>query len=485
MAATPKTLASAAEGLAQESVSAVELTQACLERIQAFDSKVQSFLTVDAEGALAQAKASDARRAKGEARSPLDGVPLGLKDLFCTQGLRTTAGSKILDGYVPVEDGTLVKRLRGAGAVILGKQNLDQFGMGSSNEHSGFFTTKNPWNLARTPGGSSGGSAAAVAARFCFGALGTDTGGSIRLPAAFTNTVGLKPTYGRLSRLGVIAYASSLDCPGPMARTVGDVAMLLEVLAGHDPGDSTSAPEPKPELSGIDGAVKGLKVGLPKEYFEAGIDPQVAKAVRDAAQALESQGASLVEVSLPHTRYALPTYYLLACAEASSNLARYDGVRYGPREAGAKSLRELYEKTRSALFGDEVKLRLLLGTFALSAGYADQFYRRAQKARTVIARDFTKVFEQVDVLLSPAAPTPAFELGAKSKDPLAMYQMDVLTLPASLAGLPAASVPAGFSSEKLPIGAQLVGKPFEEATVLRAARAIERARPYFDQEPVL
>ncbi|MBX7102138.1 MAG: Asp-tRNA(Asn)/Glu-tRNA(Gln) amidotransferase subunit GatA [Myxococcaceae bacterium] len=483
-AVTELTLSALSLELEAGRVSSVEATRGCLDRIAALDGQVKAFLAVDPAQALASAAASDARRAQGKRLGPLDGVPLGLKDLFCTTDFPTTAGSKILEGYRAPFDATVVARLRAAGAVFLGKQNLDQFGMGSSTEHSGAFPSHNPYALDRTPGGSSGGSAAALAARFCFGALGTDTGGSIRQPAALTNTVGLKPTYGRLSRSGVVAYASSLDCPGPMARTARDVAMLYQATAGADPDDSTSLRQALPPLT-LDAGVKGLRIGLPAEYFGGGIEPEVEALVRACAQALERQGASLVPVSLPHTRFALPTYYLLACAEASSNLARYDGVRYGPRAAGATSLKDLYEKTRSAFFGDEVKRRLLLGTFALSAGYYDAYYRKAQRARTVIARDFTQAFGQVDLLLGPTSPAPAWRLGEKLEDPLRMYQMDALTLPASLAGLPAASVPAGFTAQGLPVGAQLIGPAFEEARVLQAAVALETAHPWHQKAPVL
>ncbi|MHB8879260.1 MAG: Asp-tRNA(Asn)/Glu-tRNA(Gln) amidotransferase subunit GatA [Myxococcaceae bacterium] len=466
--------------------SSVEATRACLARIEAVDGKVRAFLKVDAEGALAAAGASDRRRAAKRPAGALDGVPVALKDLFVTEGLTTTAGSKILEGFVPPYDGTAVRLLKEAGLPIVGKLNLDEFAMGSSTEASGFHPTHNPWDLSRSPGGSSGGSAAAVAAREVFGALGTDTGGSIRQPAALTNLVGLKPTYGRVSRYGVVAFASSLDQPGPLTRTVADCAALLQVLAVHDPLDSTSSSEPAPDYqAGLDDGVAGLKLGLPKEYFTDGMDPEVEAAVRGAAREYERLGAKVVEVSLPHTRYALAAYYLIAPAEASSNLARYDGVRYGLRAQGVKGLKELYARTREQGFGPEVKRRIMLGTYALSAGYYDAYYLKAQKVRTLIRRDFEGAFAGVDAIIAPTSPVPAFKLGEKVSDPLSMYLMDVFTLPCNLAGLPGLSVPCGFTGAGLPIGLQILGRHFDEARVLRIARAFEREHDFGARKPVL
>ncbi len=470
--------------LASREVSSVEATAACLGRIRSVDPKVRAFLHVDERGALAAAEASDRRRSQGRPLGPLDGVPIALKDLFLTEGLPTTAASKILEGFVAPYDGTAARLLKEAGLPILGKLNMDEFAMGSSTESSGFFPTRNPYDLERTPGGSSGGSSAAVAARMVFGALGTDTGGSIRQPAALTNIAGLKPTYGRVSRYGVIAFASSLDQVGPMARTVADVAALLNVIARHDPLDSTSAKLVAPDyLAELERGVKGLTLGLPREYFVEGIDPAVEAAVRGAAKVYERLGAQIVDVSLPHTRYALATYYIIAPAEASANLARYDGIRYGRRAKGAKGLRELYEKTRAQGFGPEVKRRIMLGTYALSAGYYDAYYLKAQKVRTLIRRDFEEAFEAVDAILSPTSPVPAFRLGEKVDDPLAMYLMDVLTLPCNLAGLPGLSVPCGFTPSGLPIGLQILGKPFDEANVLRIGRAFERETEHYKRKP--
>jgi len=465
--------------LAAGEVSSVEVTRACLARVAQVDGKVKAFLRLDEKGALASAEASDARRKAGSPASPLDGVPIGLKDLFLTEGVATTAGSRILEGFIPPYDSTVVGLLKQAGLPIVGKLNMDEFAMGSSNESSAYGPTHNPWALDRTPGGSSGGSAAAVAAREVFGALGTDTGGSIRQPAAFTNLVGLKPTYGRVSRYGVIAYASSLDQVGPMARTVADTAALLQLIARHDPLDSTSAPVETPDYrQDLEGGVRGLKLGVPREYFIEGMDPEVEATVRQAMAAYERLGATLVEVSLPHTKYALATYYLLAPAEASSNLARYDGVRYGLRAKDAKGLREMYGQSRDRGFGAEVKRRIMLGTYALSAGYYDAYYLRAQKVRTLIRQDFTKAFEQVDAILSPASPVPPFKLGEKTDNPLSMYLMDVFTLPCNLAGLPGLSLPCGFTKSNLPIGLQILGKPFDEARLLRIARAFEREHDF-------
>ena len=461
--------------LAARSLSPEALLEASLARIRALDGKVHAFLRLTTDEALAAARASGQRRAAGKALGPLDGVPIALKDIFCMSGVETTSGSKILRGYVPPYDATVVRKLKQAGAVIVGKLNMDEFAMGSSTENSAFGPTMNPWDLARTPGGSSGGSAAAVAARMVPGAFGTDTGGSIRQPAALVGCVGLKPTYGRVSRFGVIAFASSLDQVGPFAQDVRGVALLLNAVAGHDENDQTSSTRPVPDYAkALDLGVRGLRIGVPGEYFGEGLAPEVEKAVRAGIEKLRGLGCEIREISLPHSPHAIATYYLVATAEASSNLARYDGVRYGHR-AQANQLLEMYEKTRAEGFGAEVKRRIMLGTYALSAGYYDAYYLRAQKVRTLIRRDFDRAFESVDAVLSPTSPTTAFRLGEKMDDPLAMYLNDVYTVPANLAGLPGISVPCGFDSRRLPIGLQLIGRPFDEDTLLRIAHAAEPA----------
>jgi aspartyl-tRNA(Asn)/glutamyl-tRNA(Gln) amidotransferase subunit A len=456
-------------------LSAREVTAAHLDRIAAIDPRLGAFLHVDRDGALARADAIDAELAAGRDPGPLAGVPIALKDILVTRGVPTTAGSKILAGWIPPYDATVVERLRAAGAVLLGKLNMDEFAMGSSTENSAFFPCRNPWDLERVPGGSSGGSAAAVAAGLCAASLGTDTGGSIRQPASLCGVVGLKPTYGRVSRWGVIAFASSLDQVGPLARSVADAALLFEVIAGFDPRDSTSIDEPAPRLSGaLTAETRGLTIGRPRELDLPGIDPEVRRAVDAALSLLEDHGARVREISLPHVVHALPTYYLVAPAEASSNLARYDGVRYGLR-ASSHSLNEMYARSRGAGFGDEVKRRIMLGTFALRSGYYDAYYKKAQQVRALIAEDYRAAFREVDLVASPTSPTPAFKLGEKSSDPMAMYLTDVFTLSANLAGLPGISVPCGLSAGGLPIGLQLVGKPLDEATLIRAAAAYERA----------
>jgi aspartyl-tRNA(Asn)/glutamyl-tRNA(Gln) amidotransferase subunit A len=478
-----RTLTAAAEALAAGEVTAVGLTEACLARIDALDPGLNSFVHLARETALAAAAASDARRARGETLGPLDGVPVAVKDIFCTEGLPTTAASRILEGYVPPYDATAVARLKAAGAVILGKLNMDEFAMGSANVHSAFGPCKNPWDPARTPGGSSGGSAAAVAARLCFGTLGTDTGGSIRQPAALTGTVGLKPTYGRVSRYGVIAFASSLDQVGPFGRTVADVAALLGIVAGHDVADSTSVDRPVPDYrAALTGRVDGLTLGVPREYLQGGIEPEVEAAVRAAIAWYADAGAEIVEVSLPHTDYGIACYYLIAPAEASSNLARYDGIRYG-RRVSAETLAETYTRTRTEGFGDEVKRRLMLGTYALSAGYYDAYYLKAQKVRALVKQDFDAAFETVDALLTPTSPTVAWPLESRKGDPLAMYLADVFTVGANLAGLPGLSLPCGFSSEGLPIGLQILGRPFDESTILRLGHAYEQAHDWHARAP--
>jgi len=455
-------------------LSSVEATKAMLERIEAVEPRVGSFITVTPEQALAAAAAADQRIARGECH-PLTGIPLAIKDIFLTEGIRTTCGSRILDNFIPPYSATSWEKLRDLGAVLLGKLNQDEFAMGSSNESSAYGSTRNPWDTTRIPGGSSGGSAAAVAARQAIATLGTDTGGSIRQPASHCGCVGLKPTYGRVSRYGVIAYASSLDQVGPLTRDVADCAVMLEAIAGHDPKDSTSVDMPVPGYSaGIANGVKGLKIGLPKEYFIAGLDPDVQKAMDAAIATYRSLGAEFVDISLPHTDYAVATYYLVATAEASSNLARYDGVRFGHR-AEADGLLDMYTRSRSEGFGAEVKRRIMLGTYALSSGYYDAYYVKAQKVRTLIMNDFITAFASVDVMLTPVAPTPAFKIGEKVNDPLQMYLSDIFTIPVNLAGTCALSLPAGFSASGLPIGLQLIGKPFGEETILRAGHAFEQA----------
>jgi aspartyl-tRNA(Asn)/glutamyl-tRNA(Gln) amidotransferase subunit A len=481
---TSLTLASAAGRLHRCEISAVELTEACLERISATEPTLHAFLTVSEEEARRQAAAADERLRAGEPLSTLDGIPLALKDVFITRGVRTTAASRILEGFVPPFDGTAVARLRRAGAVFIGKTNCDEFAMGSSTENSAFGPSRNPWDLERVPGGSSGGSAVAVAASQCLGALGTDTGGSVRLPASFCGVVGLKPTYGRVSRYGIVAYASSLDQVGPFARDVRDAAILLEAIAGHDAMDSTSARIPVPSYQNALGTELGaVRLGVPREYFQEGMQPEVDSCVREAIAALESLGATVETISLPHTAYAIAIYYLIATAEASSNLARYDGIRYGRRAMGTQSLIDTYRRSREEGFGTEVKRRIMLGTYALSAGYYDAYYGKAQKARTLVRRDFEQAFERCDVLVAPTAPTTAFRLGEKLGDPLTMYLSDVLTISVNLAGLPGISIPCGVDADGLPIGLQLIGRPFGEETLLRAAYAYEHSTDWHARRP--
>ncbi|MBI4509815.1 MAG: Asp-tRNA(Asn)/Glu-tRNA(Gln) amidotransferase subunit GatA [Deltaproteobacteria bacterium] len=466
-------------------ISARELTRAYLDRIAALDATLGSYLLVDDAGALAAAAEIDKAIARGEKVGPLAGVPLALKDIFVTRGMETTSGSKILKGWLPPYDGTAVARLKQAGAVLLGKLNMDEFAMGSSNENSSVKKCRNPWDFERVPGGSSGGSAAAVAAALCAGSLGTDTGGSIRQPASLCGIVGLKPTYGRVSRYGVIAFASSLDQVGPMTRTVEDAAYLLEIIAGHDPLDSTSINSPVPRYrEACREGVKGLTIGIPDEYFVPGMDPEVESAVRKAIKDLESLGARIEPIRLPHTEYAVACYYLIATAEASSNLARFDGVRYGLRVAGPKtSLQDMYCQTRGEGFGLEVKRRIMLGTFALRSGYYDAYYKKAQQVRTLIKRDFDEALARVDVIATPASPTPAFKLGEKTENPLEMYLADIFTISCNLAGLPGISVPCGFTKNGLPIGIQFLGKPLAETTLLRTAAAYERHAGWYKRRP--
>jgi aspartyl-tRNA(Asn)/glutamyl-tRNA(Gln) amidotransferase subunit A len=476
---TAFTLAEARDALKAKKISSEELTAALIKAVEQA-RPLNAYVTETPEKALAMAKASDARLAKGEG-GPLEGLPLAIKDLFCTKGVRTTAGSKILGNFVPPYESTVTQNLWNAGAVMLGKTNMDEFAMGSSNETSTHGPVFNPWraknsNANLVPGGSSGGSSAAVAAGLCLAATGTDTGGSIRQPAAVTGTVGLKPTYGRCSRWGIVAFASSLDQAGPMTQTVRDAAILLKSMASVDPKDSTSVNLPVPDYeSELVGGIKGLKVGIPREYRMDGAPPEIAALWDKGAEWMKAQGAEIIEISLPHTKYALPTYYIVAPAEASSNLARYDGVRFGYRAKGAHDITDLYEKSRANGFGPEVQRRILIGTYVLSAGYYDAYYARAQKLRTLIARDFTEAYKKCDVILTPATPGPAFAVGDKSDDPVAMYLNDVFTVTVNLAGLPGLAVPAGLTASGLPLGLQLIGKAFDEGTVLRAGLAIERA----------
>jgi aspartyl-tRNA(Asn)/glutamyl-tRNA(Gln) amidotransferase subunit A len=469
-----------AEKVRRGETTAERVAAEALDRIDAVRD-LGAFLHVARDAALARARDVDVRRARGEALGALAGVPIGVKDAICTRGMPTTAGSRILEGYVPPYDAAVVERLLAADAVVVGKTNMDEFAMGSSNENSAYGPARNPWDPERTPGGSSGGSAAAVASRAVPCALGSDTGGSIRQPASLSGTVGIKPTYGRVSRYGLIAFASSLDQIGPLATDVRGAARLLSVLAGHDGRDATSLDEADVPAGALEAAcdrgVKGLRVGLPAEYFAEGLDPEVAASVRDAVKALESRGCTVRDVKLPHTRYAVATYYVLATAEASSNLARFDGVRYGLRVERPRDLRAMYGATREEGFGAEVKRRILLGTFVLSAGYYDAYYLKAQRVRTLVRRDFEAAFRDVDVLCSPVSPTPAFCLGEKAADPLAMYLSDVYTLPASLAGLPAMSVPCAPTKAGLPVGLHVVARPLDEATMLAVGAACEADFP--------
>ena len=476
------TIEQAAELLAKKQISSVELTRASLERIRDTDAQISSFITVTEDVAIAQAKAADERRGRGETGALL-GIPVGIKDIILTKGIRTTAGSKILHNFIAPYDATVTRRLRDAGAVCVGKLNCDEFAMGSSTENSAYQVTRNPWDTQRVPGGSSGGSAAAVAAHQCLGTLGTDTGGSIRQPAACCGVVGIKPTYGRVSRYGVIAYASSLDQVGPMTQTVTGCAHLLGVIAGHDAHDSTSVDRSVPDyVARLDGSVKGVRIGIPREYFVEGMQPEVEHAVRAAVRLLEQLGATVADVSLPHTEYAIPAYYLIATAEASSNLARYDGIKYGLRTAESEGLLGMYQRTRASGFGTEVKRRIMLGTYALSAGYYDAYYLKAQKIRTLIRRDFEQVLATQDVIVTPTAPTTAFRIGEKTSDPLQMYLSDIFTISVNLAGLPGLSLPCGFDSAGLPIGLQIIGRPFEEERVFQTAYAYEQATDWHSRE---
>jgi len=479
--------------LGQREITSRQLTEAVLERIRQVDGRVRAYVTVTEDVALQQAEEADARLARGDV-TPLTGIPVCIKDVICTRGVRTTCSSRILENFVPPYDAHVTERLRAAGAVMVGKSNMDEFAMGSSTENSGFFPTHNPWDLERVPGGSSGGSAAGVAAGECLFALGSDTGGSIRQPASLCGVAGLKPTYGRVSRFGLVAFASSLDQIGPLARDVRDCALAMDFIAGYDPRDSTSAPMEVPDFTAaLGGDLAGLRVGVPKEYFPEGMDAGVRQVISEAVGVVEGLGASVDwEVSLPSTGYALACYYIIAPSEASANLARYDGVKYGFSYQEGESMWENMEKTRQHGFGDEVKRRIMLGTYALSAGYYDAYYLKAQKVRTLIRREFDAAFQSCDVLACPVSPTPAFRLGEKVDDPFQMYLSDVCTLPINIAGLPAISVPAGFvlagggpEGQRLPVGLQLIGRPFDEATVLRAAYAFQEATEWHKARPPL
>ena len=477
------TLHDAGEKLRKHELSSQELTLAAFQRISETDDKVHAYITLCRDAALAQAREADERLKQDGNAQPLLGIPIAVKDNFLTRGLRTTCASKILGDFMPPYDATVIKHIRDAGAVITGKTNLDEFAMGSSAENSAFFPTRNPWNMERVPGGSSGGSAAAVAADQCVAALGTDTGGSIRQPAAFCGVVGLKPTYGRVSRYGIIAFASSMDQVGPITKDVRDCALMLEAIAGHDPADSTSTDRSVPRYSdALTGDVKGLRLGVPKEYFISGIAPEVEHAVRDAIRLLETNGAVVEEISLPHTEYAVAVYYIVATAEASSNLARYDGMRFGHR-AGAKDLLETYMLSREEGFGPEVKRRIMLGTYALSAGYYDAYYLKAQGVRALIKQNFDAAFQRCDAIITPTAPSTAFKIGEKIEDPLQMYLSDIYTISVNLAGLPALSLPCGFDGDGMPIGLQIIGKHFDEATILRLAYAYEQATEWHKRKP--
>jgi len=473
------------EMLMRKEVTSREITESVLKRIAKVEDRIHAFITLTPDVARQQAALADARIQKGET-TPLTGIPLAIKDLICTQGVRTTCGSHILENYIPPYDATVIEKLKAAGAVLVGKANMDEFAMGSSTENSFFGPTRNPWDLERIPGGSSGGAAAAVAAGECIASLGSDTGGSIRQPASCCGVVGIKPTYGRVSRYGLVAFASSLDQIGPFSKDVRDAALLLQAICGHDFRDSTSVNVPVPDFTqSLVDNVREMILGIPKECFREGLDPEVESAFREAVRNLEKLGAKTVEVSLPHSEYALAVYYIIAPAEASSNLARYDGVKYGFRAKGSFDLMEMYKETRSQGFGAEVKRRIMLGTYALSAGYYEAYYRKAAQVRTLVRQDFEKTFAHCDVLLTPTAPTPAFKLGEKVDDPLQMYLSDIFTIPCNLAGLPGLSLPSGFSKQGLPIGLQILANHFQEEKMLRAAYVYEQNTEYHLRQPAL
>lgn len=465
-------------------ISPVKLTEAIFERIDAVEGSIHSFVTVNRDIAMAQALQAE-QDIRGNVKHLLSGIPLAIKDNICTKNVKTTCASKILENFVPPYESTVTARLKGQGYILAGKTNLDEFAMGSSTENSAFGVTVNPWDITSVPGGSSGGSAAAVAADMCIAALGSDTGGSIRQPASFCGVVGLKPTYGRVSRFGLIAFASSLDQIGPITKNVRDAASLMNIISGHDPCDSTAAFMPVPDFTSVLGhEIKGMKIGIPKEYFISGIDTEVADSVQAAIKKLESLGAIPVEISLPRTGYAVAAYYILATSEASSNLARYDGVKYGLRVEG-QDLIDMYMKTREQGFGPEVKRRIILGTYALSSGYYDAYYKKAQQVRTLIKNDFEKAFEKVDVIVTPTCPTPAFKIGEKIDDPLKMYLNDIFTISVNLAGTPAISIPCGFTSLGLPVGLQIIGKHFDEEAILKTSYAYEQATEWHKRKPKL
>ena len=472
--------------LKTKEISSVELTRAVLDRIKAVESKIDAFITIAEKIAMQQASAADQKIAAGHCGA-LTGIPLAIKDVICTRGIQTTCASKILANFIPPYSATVIQKLEQAGAVILGKTNMDEFAMGSSTENSGFKITRNPWDLTRVPGGSSGGSAAAVAADMCLGALGSDTGGSIRLPASYCGTVGMKPTYGRVSRYGLVAFASSLDQIGPLAKNVADCATMLNSIVGYDPADSTSVPQDVPDYAtALQKGLKGIRIGIPREYAATGgMNTEVVNAINNAVQVIEDLGAEKMDVSLPHTEYAVAVYYVIAPSEASSNLARYDGVKYGVRDKDQKELIQMYRRTRSQGFGPEVQRRIIIGTYCLSAGYYDAYYGKASQVRSLIIEDFKKAFEKCDVILCPVAPTPAFKIGEKVDDPLTMYLTDIFTLSANLAGLPGMSVPCGFSKEGLPIGLQLMGKHFAEEMLFKVAYNFEQATEFHKKKPNL
>ncbi|MFP4474395.1 MAG: Asp-tRNA(Asn)/Glu-tRNA(Gln) amidotransferase subunit GatA [Desulfatibacillaceae bacterium] len=480
------TIAQARDMLRRGEISSTELTESVLSRIGAVNDRIGAYLTVCGEEARAAAREADKQLAAGGG-GPLCGIPIAVKDVICTMGIRTTAASRILENFVPPYDATVVARLREAGAVIVGKTNMDEFAMGASTENSGYFPARNPWNTDHIPGGSSGGSAAAVAADMCLGSLGTDTGGSIRQPSSHCGVTGLKPTYGRVSRFGLIAFASSLDQAGPICKDVRDCAMLMEVIAGHDPRDSTSIPEPVPAYTDVLGRdIRGMRLGLPREYAEIpGLSPEVRAVVDRGIKALEDRGAELVEVSIPRTGYAVAAYYVIAPAEASSNLARYDGVKYGFRKEDAEDLLGMYHKTRSTGFGQEVKRRVLIGTYALSAGYYEAYYGKAGQVRTLLMQDFRDAFTRCDAIVCPVTPKPAFRLGEKADDPLAMYLEDIFTISANLSGIPGLSVPCGFSADGMPIGLQVLGRHLGEESVLRIGYQVEEAMGIAGRRPAL
>jgi len=485
------TIHQALELLKKGEISSRELTESILSRINRVDEGIKAYVTITREEALRRSEEADRilkhypRLSTLDSR-PLLGIPLAIKDNICTEGIRTTCSSRILKDFVPPYESTVTKRLKDAGYILIGKTNMDEFAMGSSTENSAFFLTRNPWDIERIPGGSSGGSAAAVAADECIAALGSDTGGSIRQPAGCCGVVGLKPTYGRVSRFGLIAFASSLDQIGPITKDVEDSAILMNIIGGHDPMDSTSADIPLPDLRrSLKRDIKGLRIGIPEEYLIEGIDQEVEKSIREAIKVFEGLGARSLRISLPHTGYAVATYYILATSEASSNLARYDGVKYGFRIPRSNDLLDMYMKTRSEGFGPEVKRRIMLGTYALSSGYYEAYYRKAQQVRTLIRRDFEDVFKSVDVIVTPTSPTPAFKVGEKISDPLQMYLSDIFTIPVNLAGLPAISIPCGFTSSNLPIGLQLIGRHFDEETILRTAYTYEQSTEWHKRRPDL